>query len=297
MSAPRETAREAYIVGLGLIGGSWAKALSARAPGWRVSGWNRNAETARAALESGAVGALVPPEDNLSRFDWAVIALPPAATVATALKIIPRLRPGALLLDICGVKRQIMEAVAPAARAAGVCFIGGHPMAGREVSGFNAALENLYAGASMLLTPGGEKVPDWLPPALRAMGFARVVETTPENHDRVIAYTSQLPHLVSSAYVKSATAPDFSGYSAGSFRDLSRVAGVNAELWTGLFSANRNNLVSELDQMIAHLSAYRDALALDDRAGLQKLLQAGTDRKAALDRISAEAAGKGTPCA
>lgn len=276
-----------YVLGLGLIGGSFARALSAL-PGLTVAGWDRDQAAREAALAGGAIAAALPPDaPEIRALDLALLALPPAATIAEGEALTKRLRPGAWLLDICGVKRPIVAALAPAARAAGVHYLGTHPMAGREISGFGASKADLFAGASLLVCPEEENVPDALRDLLLSLGFARLVVTTPENHDRVIAFTSQLAHLVSSAYVRSPSALNFPGFTAGSFRDLSRVAGVDPNLWTELFLLNADNVVRELDAIVGHLAAFRDAVAAGDRAGLAALLREGSERKQALNHMEA----------
>lgn len=286
MSAATAFAR-VYVLGLGLIGGSLARAFSAL-PGLTVMGWDRDPAAREAAQSSGAIAAALPPDaPEMATLDLVIIALPPAATIAEGLALFPRLRPGAWLLDICGVKRPIVAALAPAARAAGAHYLGTHPMAGREISGFGASKANLFAGASLLLCPEEENLPDALRDLLLGLGFARLVVTTPENHDRVIAFTSQLAHLVSSAYVRSPSALNFPGFTAGSFRDLSRVAGVDPNLWTELFLLNGDNVLRELDAIIGHLTAFREAVAAEDRAGLAALLREGSARKQALNHMEA----------
>jgi prephenate dehydrogenase len=225
------------------------------------------------------------------------VGLYPRLTIATIKKLAPKLRRGAVVVDLCGVKTLVNRALAETLTRRGLIFIGGHPMAGREISGFSAAKENLFHNASMLLCPPPLKnsalktAQTTALAALRelflSLGFSRVVITTPKIHDRVIAFTSQLPHLISSAYVKSSTALKHRGYAAGSFRDLSRVAAMNAQLWGELFGANRAALLAEVDTFIAEMQNYRAALAAPDspsaRQKIRELIDDGTRRKREID--------------
>lgn len=269
-----------YIVGLGLIGGSLAQALIASD---RICGWDTAADTRRAAAALGV--AIRPPDADLTDIDAALIGLYPAATLATVAAIAPKLGAGKIVVDLCGVKRTVVAAAAEICAAAGGHFIGGHPMAGREISGFGAARADLFVKASLLLCP-----PEPHGAALatveqlfRRAGFQQIVVTTPEEHDRIIAHTSQLAHLLSSSYVKSPAARRHAGFSAGSFRDLTRVAKMNTDLWTELFLANRDNLTVELDRVLAELSAYRAAVAAGDAPRLRQLIDAGNAAKDGLD--------------
>ena len=172
------------------------------------------------------------------------------------------------------------------AEAHGFRFVGGHPMAGAVASGFRASREKMFKGASMVLIPGANAdlaTLDMLCALFRSLGFSRIVTATPEQHDRMIAFTSQLPHVLSNAYVKSPSARDHRGFSAGSYRDMARVAGLNIPMWTELFLDNADYLTDELDTLLANLTAYRDALANRDAETLTALLQAGNDCKAAAD--------------
>ena len=192
-----------------------------------------------------------------------------------------------MVIDLCGVKGYICGALGPFCAQRGIVFIGGHPMAGREFSGYDAAQPGLFQGASMLLVPteaGSARQAEAFEPFFRSLGFEKVVVTTAENHDRMIAFTSQLAHVVSNAYVKSPEAEKHDGYSAGSYKDLTRVARLNEGMWSELFLCNREALLDELNGIIGHLEEYRDALEKGDRDGLQRLLKAGSDRKKRIDR-------------
>lgn len=190
--------------------------------------------------------------------------------------------------DLCGIKGRVCDRVREAAAGRDFTFIGSHPMAGREHSGYDSSLPDLFVGASVLLTPfpGTDRAKiDALAVFYRSLGFSQAVETTPEEHDRIIAYTSQLAHVVSNAYVKSPTAALHHGFSAGSYRDLTRVARLNEDMWTELFLENRAPLKAEVDGLIERLTRYSAALGENDAAALHDLLKEGREIK---ERIDAE---------
>ena len=262
------------IVGLGLIGGSMAKAVKAKTK-HTVIGYEIDCEVLHRAQEEGAID-YEGNDDLLQTLDLLLVALYPGQTVEFIRAKADWIRPGCMVIDLCGVKGYICGALGPFCAQRGIAFIGGHPMAGREFSGYDAAQAGLFQGASMLLVP--------TEPFFRSLGFEKVVVTTAENHDRMIAFTSQLAHVVSNAYVKSPEAEKHDGYSAGSYKDLTRVARLNDGMWSELFLCNREALLDELNGIIGHLEEYRDALEKGDRDGLQRLLKAGSDRKKRIDR-------------
>ena len=181
-------------------------------------------------------------------------------------------------MDTCGVKEVIVAQCAPLLKGRGVTFIGAHPMAGREYSGFSYSLTDLFVGASLILTPD-ETVPSAALDTIRqlavALGFTNIVLTTPLIHDQTIAFTSQLAHVVSNAYIKSPTLDNESGFSAGSFLDLTRVAKLNEHMWTELFMFNKTPLIHEIEQIMGYLEEYRQALLTDNAAQLEQLLRDG----------------------
>jgi prephenate dehydrogenase len=191
------------------------------------------------------------------------------------------------VIDVCGVKRAICEPLWQIAEKHGFLFVGGHPMAGVEHSGLEYATDTMFDRASMILTPPpGTDIQtlERLKKFFLGLGFRQVVFTTAEEHDQVIAYTSQLPHVVASAYVRSPLMLGHHGFSAGSFRDMSRVTGVDENLWTELFRQNREPLLAELDGLIERLAQYRDALRDGDEEGLRGLLREGRERKAETEK-------------
>ena len=278
------------IVGLGLIGGSFAKA--AAQAGHAVCVWNRTRATAdRAVAEGVAQGVL---EDDFGACDVIVVALPPNAVVPWIDAHEKTFRKGAIVVDATGVKGTICAALEKYAFQDRWTFVGGHPMAGKEVSGWDNASANLFRNASMILTPYpscGRGPLDTLEAFFKGLGFGRVVFTTPQHHDRMIALTSQLAHVVSSAYVQDPLAQEHAGYSAGSFNDMTRVARLDPAIWTDLFLANRDALLVTLEGLVARLDGYRAALAARDADALRALLAAGRAARLA----SAESPAVGRP--
>ncbi len=270
------------IVGLGLIGGSMAKSIKART-GHTVFGADRDEETMTLARMCGAIDAPLT-EENLASCDLLLIALRPGAAIEWARSHAAAIAPGAIVVDLCGVKRPVVAALAPLAAAHGFSYIGGHPMAGRERGGFVSATDDLYAGASMILTPD-ERTDLPLLETLKAffldVGFAHLTFSTPEEHDRIIAYTSQLAHITSSAYVRSPDALLRRGFSAGSFQDMTRVARLDEEMWTELFIEDADFLTGQREILIGHLEEYLAALKEGDAARLCALLKDGREKKAA----------------
>ena len=273
------------IVGLGTIGGSFAKAIKTYTD-HQVYGADANEDAVAFARFTDSIDGVLD-ESALASCDLLLLALYPEASVEYLQKVSSLLPKGCTVLDCCGVKRAIFERCVAEGNAHGFTFIGGHPMAGAVASGFRASREKMFKGASMILVPGAcDELPvlDKLCSLLREIGFTRIVTATPEEHDRMIAFTSQLPHVISNAYVKSPVAPNHRGFSAGSFRDMARVAKLNVPMWTELFLENADFLAQELEILISHLTPYRDALANKDEQALSALLEEGANCKAATER-------------
>lgn len=268
------------IVGLGLIGGSMARSIKLRTA-HTVWGCDSNSAVIAAARRSGAIDAPLTDED-IAACDLLLVALLPGDTVAWVSEKGRLLSPQSVLLDLCGIKRAIHGKLASLAGRYGFTYIGGHPMAGRERGGFANSSADLFDGAAMILTPGEDAASaalEGLKELFTAIGFAGLTITTPEEHDRIIAYTSQLAHLVSSAYVKSPAALRRCGFSAGSFRDLTRVARLDPAMWTELMMSNADFLAGELELLLENLAGYRRALREGDRELLYRLLQEGREKK------------------
>jgi len=267
------------IVGLGLIGGSAAKVLSKE--GYKVIGWDIDDVACADALACGAIVKRGRQED-FKELDLLLVALYPETTVNYILSILQFLKKDAVVVDLAGVKKFVVDRLQEPCKAAGIHYIGGHPMAGREFSGFVYAQTDLYKNASMILTPDpneDERIIASLEKLFYKMGFQRVVHTTPENHDRMIAFTSQLAHVVSNAFIKSPEATQHRGYSAGSYKDLTRVARLNEIMWTELFLANAPFLSEEIGTLIQNLKQYKDAIDAHDADTLRRILKEGSDRK------------------
>ncbi len=273
------------VIGLGLIGGSMAKALK-KYTDHVVLGCDNNPQTAALALEQGAVDRIISPEE-LSACDLILAALYPQQTVNFVRQNLPHFKKGCILTDLCGVKRYPIDQLSDLCAAQEIILIGGHPMAGRECWGFSGATAELYQNASMILTPDEHTPKDALA-ALEAIfyaiGFSRMTYTTPAAHDSMIAFTSQLAHVVSSAYIKSPRAREHSGFSAGSYKDLTRVAKLNPQMWTELFLENGDDLIKEIDEIILHLTEYRTAISESNSEQLFALLEDGRRIKEELDQ-------------
>ena len=272
------------IVGLGLIGGSLAKAFKKHTD-YRVLGYDLDKAVTQYAQMTGSVDGVLTRE-ALAECEMVLLAVYPQATVDYLRKAADAIAPGTVVIDCGGIKASICEQCRPLGKANGWTFIGGHPMAGLHHSGIKYANADLYAGASMILTPENtedilllEKVTGWI----KSAGFASVTVTTPEKHDEIIAFTSQLAHVVSNAYVKSPRAQVHRGFSAGSYRDLTRVARLNENMWAELFLENRENLVAEIDHLVGSLQEYKAALEQGDADTLKALLKDGSDRKERID--------------
>lgn len=272
------------IVGLGLIGGSLARSIKVHTD-FEVLGMDINSQTMLQANLLGAIDGTLT-EDNLARCDVVLVALYPAAIVTWITEHQDAFRPGAWVIDCGGVKEAVCTPLNALAQGKPWHYCGGHPMAGREFSGFRYAKDDLFDRASMILTPprdAGPEVLTWLKDFFLTIGFRRVQFTTPREHDEMIAYTSQLAHVVSSAYVKCPLAQKHRGFSAGSFADMTRVAKLNEDMWTELFFDNRDALLPEINGLIDRLAAYRDALAAEDHQAMKQLLREGREIKEALE--------------
>ena len=270
-------------IGLGLIGGSMALALS-NYPGLTCYAVDRDDATRFEALNRSAVQACWKDvaDAPLEEMDVVVLCLHPQASADFVRLHAARLAPGTLLTDVCGVKRPLAQAVADLGKRSFI-YLGGHPMAGKERGGFTSATDSLYVGASMILTPDKRTdmlLLETLKHFFLDLGFANLTFSDPEEHDRIIAFTSQLAHIASSAYVKSPEAQRRRGFSAGSFRDMTRVARLDEDMWTELFLDDADYLTKELDILIQNLTEYADALKARDAEKLRALLKDGREKKA-----------------
>lgn len=268
------------IVGLGLIGGSLAKAIK-KNTSHCILGMDISKGVVASAFSQEAIDGELDAE-GLRTCDVVIVALHPCATVDFIIANKDNFKKGGIVIDVCGVKSEIVGKVEEPLLNAQVEFVGCHPMAGREFSGFEYSVDNLFERAAFIMTPTDRT-------SMRAvrkiselaydMGFARVVMSTAKEHDKIIAFTSQLAHIVSSAYVKSPNLMRQSGFSAGSFMDLTRVAKLNEDMWTELFLMNASALTFEIDQIIGHLTEYRNSIENGDAKELNRLLREGRELK------------------
>ncbi len=274
------------IVGLGIIGGSMAGAIK-KNTSHTVYARDINPEALERDILLGYVdGALT--DELLPQCDVLILALYPAICLKVLEELAPAISPKTVVIDCSGIKREICRRGRELSDCYGWTFIGGHPMAGREVWGYTAATANLFSGASMILTPDGDIDIEILSSIKRFFleaGFGVVTIRTPEDHDRIIAYTSQLAHVLSSAYVMSPTAVEHRGLSAGSFRDMTRVAVINGQMWSDIFIDNSDYLIPEVDRLIRDLTEYRQAIVDQDKDKLIELMDRSTQVKREISKL------------
>ena len=273
------------IEGLGLIGASFARGFKKRCREVTVLADNRTRATLDKALDEGTVDGILD-KDSIGSVDLLIVALYPEAAVRYLEDMAPLISADTIVTDVCGLKRYICKEGFRLADEYGFTFIGGHPMAGTQFSGYDNSKADMFVNASMILVPDpskdGNSVLGKLETIKEMLGkleFGRFVITTPENHDRMIAMTSQMAHLVSSCYVKSPGAEEAEGFTGGSFQDLTRVAYLNAGMWTELFMENQDYLLAEIEAVQKELERYRAAIAASDSEELYKLLDEGSKIK------------------
>ena len=271
------------ICGLGLIGGSMAKAY--KESGHKVLGYDKNnASLGYAALAGITDGTL--DKTTVADCELLFVALYPQAAVRYLEEIAPFVNENTVVIDLCGTKKEICQVGFSLAEKYGFTFVGGHPMAGTQYSGIKYSKETLFKNAPMVLVPAVyddiyflDRIKQLLAPAM----FGKITVTTAEEHDAMIAFTSQLAHVVSNAYVKSPTAQNHKGFSAGSYKDMTRVAWLNEYMWSELFLENKQPLLFEIDHIIKSLTEYRDAIEADDAQTLTALLRDGRIAKEMVD--------------
>lgn len=271
------------ILGLGLIGGSLARAYAVA--GHTVYAKNRSESILSFAMLSGAVHGKLD-EETIPQCDLILLAIYPAGCSQWLEENAPLIRKDTLVLDCCGIKREVCSRCFPLSEKYGFTFVGGHPMAGSQFSGFKYSRADMYKGAPMVLVPpryDDIELLQRVKEALAPCEFGMYSVTNAEDHDKMIAFTSQMPHVLSNAFIKSPTARNHKGFSAGSYKDLTRVAWLNAPMWSELFLENRENLLFELNTYIDNLTAYRDALENRDEAALTALLEEGKRCKEEVD--------------
>ena len=281
---PRFVPGRVGVVGLGLMGGSFAKAM--HAAGRQVLGWNRTGSTTELALIETIDG--VRDGESVGRCELVLLASYPQAAIDWLEEMAPLVSPGSIVIDAVGVKRVICGRCFAIAEDYPFTFVGCHPMAGTQFSGFAHSRANMFRGAPMVVVPppmddfARLDVLERLQRLLEPCGFGTYTLSTANHHDEVIAFTSQLAHVVSNAYVKSPTALGHKGFSAGSYKDLTRVARLNAPMWRELFLDDADHLSEEIGRLISNLQQYKDALDACDGERLEALLAEG-------DRLKREA--------
>lgn len=271
------------ILGLGLIGGSLARAYAL--DGHTVYAAEQNEDMLSFAILSGAVHGKLD-KATIGECDLILLAIYPAGSAEWLEQNAQFINTDALVMDCCGIKNEICRRCFPLAEQYGFTFVGGHPMAGTQFSGFKYSRANLFQGAPMVLVPPRFDDMDLLERVKEALSpccFGSFSVTTAQEHDRLIAFTSQMPHVISNAFIKSPTAAAHKGFSAGSYKDLTRVAWLNATMWAELCMENRENMLFELDSYIQSLQAYKIALETKDLDGLTALLEEGKQRKEEVD--------------
>ena len=264
------------VAGLGVIGGSIAMALQHATPA-RILGYDHDPVVLMQALKRHAIDDVCS-DEMLSEADMLILAIPPRAAVDVLRNMAPRMKNGAVVTDVCGVKRYIVQECTPICRENGLHFVGAHPMAGKEKSGFAQADATLFHGASFIITPDddtSDEAMETMHDLAKALGCTRLTVTTPEEHDRMIAFTSQLPHVLAGAYVQSPCSARHEGFSAGSYRDVSRVATVDETLWSELFAENSELLENELEHLIARLEDFRKAIEAKDEEYMRRMIKEG----------------------
>lgn len=260
------------ICGLGLIGASLAKTLKKNTD-HTVLGWNRTSSVTEKALRDGVIDRTGDIDSLMAEADITFINFYPEAIVPFILEHKNSFKKDSIVSDSCGIKTKICRALEK--EKLDFYFIGAHPMAGREVGGYDNSLDTLYDKASFIVTPVDctprNKI-DALVGLAQGMGFARTVVTTPEHHDEMIAFTSQIAHVLACSYVLSPLAPSHAGYSAGSYRDVSRVARINADMWADLFIDNKEALVREIDDLVSNLMQFKYNIVNEDSPALKDLM-------------------------
>lgn len=267
------------VVGLGLIGGSVCKALKKYTTHF-VAGSDINKDIEFAALRDVAMDEAF--TGNYSGFDLVIMALFPDATESYLRENIGKMPKDILITDVCGIKGDFSRRLRDLAAENGLRYVGIHPMAGKEFGGYHNSSADLFQKANFIIAPhdgANERDIEILRSLSSEIGAGKIVVTSPENHDKMIAYTSQLAHIVSSAYVKSPELGLECGFSGGSFQDMTRIATMNERMWTDLFMQNRENLIFELDTLIANLNKYSEALRSADSEEMLRLIAEGRQLK------------------
>ena len=280
-----DTTKTYLIVGLGLLGGKYAQVLSQK--GFTVTGITHSDVTLQYALENGYIyrGATRDFEELVRQADCLIFGLYPTTLLDWVQEYGALIKPGAFITDVSGVKRGVVEPVQAAVPQAE--FIASHPMAGRETSGIAHSAEVNFAPANFIITPTERNTPEgiaWCRALAETLGFARITQLTPAEHDHMIGYVSQLCHAIAVCLMCASDNTELACYTGDSFRDLTRIARINDKMWAELFLWNKDNLISEIDMFTESLLNMREKLVQDDREGLEEMFRLSTARRAAFDK-------------
>ena len=280
-----DTTKTYLIVGLGLLGGKYAQVLSQK--GFTVTGITHSDATLQYALENGYIcrGATRDFEELVRQADCLIFGLYPTTLLDWVQEYGALIKPGAFITDVSGVKRGVVEPVQAAVPQAE--FIASHPMAGRETSGIAHSAEVNFVPANFIITPTERNTPEgiaWCRALAETLGFARITQLTPAEHDHMIGYVSQLCHAIAVCLMCASDNTELACYTGDSFRDLTRIARINDKMWAELFLWNKDNLISEIDMFTESLLNLREKLVQDDREGLEEMFRLSTARRAAFDK-------------
>jgi prephenate dehydrogenase len=275
------------IVGLGLIGGSYAQALTDQ--GYEVGAITRSQDSIDYAISRGMIksGFTSVNKEYVSRFDIVVFALYPHVFIKWISEYADYFKDGALLTDVTGVKRSVVYEVQEILKGKPVEFIGAHPMAGREVYGVRNADKKIFSGANYIVTPTPANTSEAIEKCKglgKTLGFARISELTPEDHDEMIGFLSQLTHCIAVSLMTSKESKHLVDYTGDSFRDLTRIAKINEDMWTELFMLNRDELLKQMDLFEKQFDSFKTALKCGDEESMKAMMRLSTERRKLFDK-------------
>lgn len=278
--------RNIMIIGLGLMGGSYAKAL--KRLDMHIMAIDTNPDTIEYALDNGIIdeGFTLPDAEALGRADIVIFALYPNVFKKWIADNQKYLKSGAIITDVTGVKSCIVYDIQAILRD-DVEFIAAHPMAGREVYGVQNSTEKMFRDANFLVVPTDKNTPEaieWCKELGRLLGFINVSVLSPEEHDKMIGFVSQLTHCIAVALMTCSDSTHLADYTGDSFRDLTRIANINDDMWSELFLLNKEPLLADIDRFIEEMQTMRSLLADEDREGLREKMRISTQRRAAFNK-------------
>ena len=281
-----DTGKRILIVGLGLMGGSYARGF--KKLGFTVTAITRSQSSIDYALENGIIdrGSCTPDPALIGEADLIVFALYPHVFINWIAENQAAMKPGVLLTDVTGVKGSVVERVQELLRP-DVEFIAAHPMAGREVYGVENSDDAIFRGANYIVTPTAKNTQAAIEDCLeigRLLGFAHVSVLSPEKHDEMIGFVSQLTHCIAVTLMDCCDDEKLRDYTGDSFRDLTRIARINDEMWSELFLMNRTALLRQMDRFSEAFSRLRQALSDEDRETMREMMRVSTQRRALFDK-------------